>query len=244
MILPGIFALRESAWLQQELGAAVDGAWMLACYALGITGLVVRCLTVGFVPPRSSGRNTKRQRADELNTTGIYSLVRHPLYLGNTLVLLGLALATRSLWFAALSIALSVFCLERIIIAEEGHLLGKFGKRFRRWAIRTPAILPRFRRWKPADRRFSWKMLVRREYGTLFGVIVAFTVVDFGGATLGKGMTADGWLREQQGWVTFVVGAFVLYAILRFLRKHTRLLRIADEPSVDAGTRPVKQTLP
>ncbi|MGB8874133.1 MAG: hypothetical protein WCC75_12145, partial [Desulfobaccales bacterium] len=44
------------------------------------------------LPPRgTSGRNTQGQVAETLNTTGIYSLVRNPLYLGNFLIWLGLS---------------------------------------------------------------------------------------------------------------------------------------------------------
>ena len=46
----------------------------------------------GHVPAGTSGRNTRGQIALELNTTGLYSIVRHPLYVGNFLMWLGLAM--------------------------------------------------------------------------------------------------------------------------------------------------------
>lgn len=49
-----------------------------------LLGLIIRICTVGFTPANTSGRNTAEgQVADTVNTTGIYSIVRHPLYLGN-----------------------------------------------------------------------------------------------------------------------------------------------------------------
>ena len=54
---------------------------------LGVSlfGEVIRIYTVGYAPKNTSGRNTGAgQIADELNTTGIYSLVRHPLYVART----------------------------------------------------------------------------------------------------------------------------------------------------------------
>jgi len=44
-------------------------------------GFAFRVITVGYTPSNTSGRNTTEQKADVLNTTGMYSLMRHPLYL-------------------------------------------------------------------------------------------------------------------------------------------------------------------
>src|SRR5215210_5590303 len=51
-------------------------------FFLGVSflGLFVRALTIGFVPENTSGRNTREQIAEQINTTGTYSIVRHPLY--------------------------------------------------------------------------------------------------------------------------------------------------------------------
>ncbi|NLL27934.1 MAG: DUF1295 domain-containing protein [Bacteroidales bacterium] len=43
-----------------------------------------------FIPKGISGKNTEKQIADFLNTKGMYSIVRHPLYLGDFLMWLGL----------------------------------------------------------------------------------------------------------------------------------------------------------
>ena len=56
---------------------------------ISFTGQLIRVLTVGFTPSGTSGRNTSKQIANSLNTKGIYSIVRHPLYLGNYLIWLG-----------------------------------------------------------------------------------------------------------------------------------------------------------
>ncbi len=58
-----------------------DMIWELFCLSISFMGLGIRALTIGQTPRRTSGRNTKKQVAESLNTTGIYSLVRHPLYL-------------------------------------------------------------------------------------------------------------------------------------------------------------------
>ena len=60
----------------------LDHIWEVVCLLVSFFGLAIRAYTIGHAPGGTSGRNTKRQKADTLNTTGAYSLVRNPLYLG------------------------------------------------------------------------------------------------------------------------------------------------------------------
>ena len=46
--------------------------WEMISILVSFTGLGVRAITAGYVPTRTSGRNTKKQVADTLNTKGIY----------------------------------------------------------------------------------------------------------------------------------------------------------------------------
>lgn len=60
---------------------------------VSLVGLAVRVRTAGHTPYRTSDRRTAEgQVADELNTTGIYSVMRNPLYVGNFFMWLGIAL--------------------------------------------------------------------------------------------------------------------------------------------------------
>src|SRR6056297_231547 len=64
----------------------------IICVLIGIFGLFIRVITVGYTDDHTSGRNTADgQVADSLNTTGVYSWARHPLYIGNFFMWLGLA---------------------------------------------------------------------------------------------------------------------------------------------------------
>src|SRR5262249_55725425 len=104
--------------------------WAHICFGLSFVGLAIRCMTVGYAPAGTSGRNTDAQFALQLNTTGMYSLVRHPLYVGNFVIGLGVALAP-FVWWLPLSYCL-LFCAyyERIMFAEEAYLLRRFGNDF------------------------------------------------------------------------------------------------------------------
>ena len=50
---------------------------------LCFVGFLVRFYTIATSAKDTSGRNTKQQVANSLNTKGIYSIIRHPLYFGN-----------------------------------------------------------------------------------------------------------------------------------------------------------------
>jgi len=97
-------------------------AWSLVCFAIALVGLWVRCHTVGHAPLGTSGRNTKEQVAETLNTSGLYSVVRHPLYLGNFLIVLGIVMQTFSWWLIALYAACFALYYERIMFTEEAFL--------------------------------------------------------------------------------------------------------------------------
>ncbi|MFM7839164.1 MAG: methyltransferase family protein, partial [Chitinophagaceae bacterium] len=128
------------------------------CYLISLAGLLIRCYTVGYSARNTSGRNTAEgQIADVVNTTGIYSICRHPLYIGNFLMWLGIALLTAHVWFILFFVALYILYYERIMFAEERYLEKKFGIQYTQWADHTPAIFPHFQRWQPNRNSFSLK---------------------------------------------------------------------------------------
>src|SRR5262249_49779950 len=144
---------------------------------LAVAGLLVRASVVGFAALGTSGRNLRRQRAEVLNTTGVYSLVRHPLYVGNFLVVLGWTLAAGNLWLLLIVPLLFILYYERIALREEAFLHSRFGEAFAIWAATTPACLPRRWQWSPPDRGYCWDRVFRREYQTVCVVIAGFVTV-------------------------------------------------------------------
>jgi protein-S-isoprenylcysteine O-methyltransferase Ste14 len=197
----------------------LDLAWDAGCLAIALLGQVVRFFTVGFVPRGTSGRNTLRQVAETLNTTGLYACVRNPVYLGNFIIWFGLSLFMKSVWFAALIILFFTIFYERIIFTEETFLRQKFGDAFLQWADSTPVIIPRFRNWRPPALPFSWKSALKREYGTFFAIIATFTVLE-----LLAGLFTYGTLRIEGIWVKLFLCSAVLYLTIRYLKKKTKVL--------------------
>jgi protein-S-isoprenylcysteine O-methyltransferase Ste14 len=194
-------------------------AWDAGCLAVALLGQIVRFFTVGFVPRGTSGRNTREQVAETLNTTGMYAVVRNPIYLGNFIIWFGLSLFMKSVWFTTVIILFFTIFYERIIFREEAFLREKFGDAFMQWANETPVIIPQFRNWRPPALPFSFKSAINREYGTFFATITTFTVLE-----LLAGLINYGTLRIDAIWLKLFIFSGVLYLTIRYLKKKTKVL--------------------
>ncbi|MBU4251994.1 MAG: isoprenylcysteine carboxylmethyltransferase family protein [Candidatus Omnitrophica bacterium] len=150
-----IIAIRQSGILEKKFGDDVGDFWGVFAIIVSFLGLIVRCITAGYAPRGTSGRNTKSQVAERLNTTGMYSISRNPLYLGNFIIVLGVTLFIQVWWLALLVWFGFWLYYERIIFTEEEFLRSKFKEQFMEWAKNTPIVIPRFRNWKKPERNFS-----------------------------------------------------------------------------------------
>jgi protein-S-isoprenylcysteine O-methyltransferase Ste14 len=150
----------------------------LAAVLVSFSGIFIRAYTIGTTPIGTSGRNRDKQVAAFLNKTGIYSVVRHPLYLGNYLIWLGLLIFTFNIYFIILaSLAFWLF-YERIMYAEECFLEMRFGEDFRNWSYQTPAFFPSFKNYSKSHVPFSFKSVLRREYSGLLAVTISYVFID------------------------------------------------------------------
>lgn len=225
-IIPLMLALRESAHLEEILGEHEEDLWVLTSFLLSLCGVAIRCFTVGFVPGGTSGRNTTEQRAHKLNTTGMYSVVRNPLYLGNFIIILGV-LMSMMVWWLVLIGALGFFIyMERIIMAEEAFLEQTYGDEYREWRARTPVIIPNFKLWRAADMSFSWKTVLKREYNGLLGMATAFFVIEVVKDLFIEREPFTLWLREDIAWPVLYTLILVLCLTLRHIKKNTGLLKV------------------
>ena len=199
----------------------LDHMWEWFCLLVGLTGLMIRGLVVGYVSRLTSGRNTKKQVAETLNTDGMYSIVRHPLYLGNFFMGLSVFLFLRVWWVTLIYLLSFMLYYERIIFAEEAFLRERFGEDYLAWASRTPAFLPRFSQWKRPSRPFSWRTFVRREYQSGFGLIMAIFALE----QLTELYMGHAWHIDIM-WIWIVGVGTCLYVITRYLHKKTNVLLI------------------
>ena len=155
-----------------------DLAWEAFCLTVSFLGLGIRAAVVGYVPEGTSGRNTRAQKAKSLNVKGLYSIVRHPLYLGNFFIWLGISLFVRNWMISLICVLVFWVYYERIMFAEEEFLRKEFGAEYENWANDTPCFVPRLRQWKPPAMPFSWKKVLKDEYSGFFAIIVTFACLE------------------------------------------------------------------
>lgn len=104
----------------------------------------------------------------QLATGGPYAYIRNPLYAGTLLVALGLAIAARSIWLAALFAAAFLLVYLPVVMLEEQHLTALFPE-YAAYAAAVPSLIP-CRRPRSGSSRFSLKLYWKnREYQALLG---------------------------------------------------------------------------
>jgi len=79
----------------------------------------------------------------KLQTTGVYSVVRHPQYFGWTLAHVGMSILL-SVWYSMLftPILIALICL--ISKKEEDELINEFGKEYKDYQKKVPMLIPKF----------------------------------------------------------------------------------------------------
>ena len=200
-----------------------DFFWEMICLTLSFLGLLIRVYTVGTTPKGTSGRNTKKQRADVLNTTGIYSVLRHPLYTGNFLIWLGVALFLRVWWVALIFIVFFISFYAMVAFAEEEFLRKKFGAQFENWVQKTPIFIPRLSSWQQPSLPFSLKTAVRKEYATFYAIIITYFLMEL----IGDYAVTHQSILDPAWGVIFAVSTTV-YIVVRIITKKTDVLKVKN----------------
>ena len=149
--------------------------------------------------------------------------MRHPLYLGNFFLYLGVMLFAHTWWLTLIYILAFWLYYERIMFAEEGFLRRKFGDEYIVWANSTPAFIPRFRNYRKPDMPFSLRKVLRKEYNGFFAVIIAMFILE----VVGDLIVHRKFILEPQ-WAILVSLGFLVWVTVRVIKKKTSWLRERD----------------
>jgi protein-S-isoprenylcysteine O-methyltransferase Ste14 len=112
--------------------------------SLVLVGLAIRSWAAGIL-----------RKKTELATSGPYALIRHPLYVGSFMMMLGFCTIiddAENFWFVLGPVA-GLYVLG--IFSEERYLVQRFGARWQEYANSVPRFLPRrlpreaFASWTP-----------------------------------------------------------------------------------------------
>ena len=131
------------AWLLRVIAAilllysvflplAIDTAWFyagLAVYLLGFAFLILATLAFIATP------------VDRPNTTGIYSVSRHPVYIGTWSLLVSIGIASASWVYILLALLLLATMRNAVMIPEERQCCERFGDAYREYMNRTPRLI-------------------------------------------------------------------------------------------------------
>lgn len=117
-------ALIYSILLPLKLGMAWFYAG-IAAYLVGLAMYIIAWVNFDIAP------------LDEPVFNGIYRYSRHPMYLTQFLIFIGVGIATASWLFLLFAVMYVVFSLFRAI-HEEGYCLEKYGDAYREYMDRTP----------------------------------------------------------------------------------------------------------
>lgn len=141
---------------------------------------------------RSFGRGsfrTRRVKAHELVTWGLYAHMRNPLYVGNLFLWVGAVLFAGGpyvLWLMAAVVIFFLLQYSLIILLEERALLDLFGDSYIEYRRSVPRLIPRLRRSGTAadtpgvaveKSARSWRYALRHERSTLMAIIAVILLV-------------------------------------------------------------------
>ena len=139
------------------LASPMWSSWR-AGLAVAIVGEIIRVWAAGHL-----------EKGTEVTRSGPYRRVQHPLYLGSTIIAVGVAIACRSAVVAVLIFIYMAATLTAAIRSEEAFLRRRFGETYERYR-RSPA--------EPGTRRFSAARASRnREYRAIAGLILGFSIL-------------------------------------------------------------------
>jgi protein-S-isoprenylcysteine O-methyltransferase Ste14 len=109
------------------------------------------------------------QKAREVTTSGPYRFMRHPLYVGSSIMGIGFAVACGSLWAALVVFVYFAITIPTTARREESALDRELGGAYSAYRQGQSAI---------SQRRFRWSQVqANREYRTLAGFVLAVVLL-------------------------------------------------------------------
>ena len=108
------------------------------------------------------------EKGREVTSSGPYRWVAHPLYVGSSIIALGVVIAARSVVVGVLATIYMGSTIAAAILTEEAFLRERFGDQYDRYR----------QSGGPTERRFSFdRAMQNREYRAALGLVVGFALL-------------------------------------------------------------------
>lgn len=204
-------------------GSEAADRWMnLAGILVSLTGQVIRVTVIGYAYIVRGGID-KKLAAPRLVSAGFYNHSRNPMYLGNFLLFIGLALIYNSPFVYLVGLPLCLTALVSIVRAEEEFLRGRFGAEYEDYCSRVNRFIPDIGGLRATLSRmhFDWRRVLRKEYGTTLAwtsAVIVFLAME---QITWHGLAASqaNLLRLAAVWMIILA----CYLVVRRLKKTRRL---------------------
>lgn len=108
--------------------------WLLVLAWAALVFSALRAMRAAKTTPHPT------RAATRLVTSGAFALTRNPIYLANTLVMIGIGFISGMAWFLIMALVAAFLTQKLAVEPEEQHLAARFGKKYRDYAKRV-------RRW-------------------------------------------------------------------------------------------------
>jgi protein-S-isoprenylcysteine O-methyltransferase Ste14 len=166
--------LQQARWPLLSL-IPVSVGMALRLWAAGYIGRAGRDRQVNAAARASAAAGRRSVAQPQLVTSGPYRYVRHPLYVGNFLLVLGSLVAlSPPVWLSVAVLAFFVIEYRLIAQAEERKLAGAFGEDYVSYRNRTPSVFPRFHRADASrTEHFRWSRAFS-EWNTLLLLVLLY----------------------------------------------------------------------
>ena len=143
---------------------------------ISLLGEMIRVISIGYAHSGTSGRESYL-RAESLNVTGIYSIARNPLYIGNFLMFSGLVAVFSNIYAILIFGLFLIFQYYFIILAEEYFLRESYGKDYETYCTLARRIIPTFKHYKKNRNSFNLKKVIYKENDSVFNMLMMYLFI-------------------------------------------------------------------
>jgi protein-S-isoprenylcysteine O-methyltransferase Ste14 len=154
----GIFVLLFCSPTQNSFSL---GIWFI------VAGLIVRLWSNGYAI-----------KTVALTTSGPYSLVRNPLYLGTILITMGFMIMLNTAYAGLIFVIILLAVYYRTIKSEEKALTARFGQAYLDYKRKVPMLMPTVFRYKAGEKwPFSFKRIIENKEYKLFIWVINIVII-------------------------------------------------------------------